>query len=638
MGAPALTAYVQGVSVLSADGLNTFQQTCDSYAQLRAFVGSQSIQVFARGYTSPGDGGQGNYYWQANAAGPDDNFNVIVPSAGGGAWVRIPGYQGTITGVTAGPGLSGGGTSGAVTLSISEIAAGDVLANLADVAAAPEGHTVTSVLDVITSTVGAIMWRGEAGWSYIGSGTAGRVLTATGSATAPIWSTAAEGTITGIFGVSGLDGGGTSGEVTMGLEAIPNLEILANISGFGATPSPNTLASILDASFGSTQGSILFRGSPSGAGGSWGGLPLGTAGDVLVATATSPAWASPASIGAVTSVTGSGAVATSPTTGAVGVTLATTANNEILANISGGVAAPSPHTMTAILDSTMGTTRGDIIYRGASNWAALGLGTTGQMVRSNGTDLTWASALGYAGDQSFQTAGWATGNNFTSNCSFYTSATTQQASEREILSGVYFVNSLGGNQSASPQRDKVAFSSQIETSGTNSGDQWAVYPVAVINSGAFSSQGTTTYGLEVDINNNSGVSLANFPTIGGHVAQAYGIALTGASGNLCTAALWVTGVSAQWDKGIWFTGSSVIGTAAFRDETNSPTSVQILGSHTYGIDMSGATFSNGPINFPVGKTATSATTGTASALPALPQTYIIIYVNGNALKVPAYNT
>lgn len=339
----------------------------------------------------------------------------------------------------------------------------------------------------------------------------------------------------------------------------------------------------------------------------------------------------------ITKITGGTGITVSTTASAATISLATIPNVEILANISGGIAAPIPNTMTAILDATMGAARGDIIYRGAANWAALVLGGTGAMVRSNGTDITWANSIGYAGDQSYQTAGWATGDNFSSNCSLYTSATTQQASEREILAGAYFVNSLGGNQTASPQRDKVAFSAQIETNGTNSGDQWAVYPVAVINSGAFSSQGTTTYGLEVDVNNNSGVNLANFPTIGGHVAQAYGIALTGSSANLCTAAVWVTGVGPQWDKAFWITGASVIGTAGFRDESNSPTSVQILGSHTYGIDMSSASFSQSPMNWPSAATATSATAGGATALPATPAGYKIESVNGTKVKTPYYS-
>ena len=49
MSAPALTQYVQGQGAVSADGLNTFLQTCDTIAQLRSFIGTAGIQVYVRG-------------------------------------------------------------------------------------------------------------------------------------------------------------------------------------------------------------------------------------------------------------------------------------------------------------------------------------------------------------------------------------------------------------------------------------------------------------------------------------------------------------------------------------------------------------------------------------------------------------
>lgn len=93
MTAPQLSQYQSGqASAVNGDQLNTFQQTCDTLAQLRAFVGTQGMQVFVRGSAAAGDGGGGSFYWVPTATGPDDNASVIVPlGAAIGAWALLPG-------------------------------------------------------------------------------------------------------------------------------------------------------------------------------------------------------------------------------------------------------------------------------------------------------------------------------------------------------------------------------------------------------------------------------------------------------------------------------------------------------------------------------------------------------------------
>ena len=91
MAAPQLTQYLQGVSILSADGLNTFESTCDNISELRDFIGTQGIQVFVRGFVEPGDGGQGIFNWTLLTNPIDDGVSVIVPyGSSGAAWLRIP--------------------------------------------------------------------------------------------------------------------------------------------------------------------------------------------------------------------------------------------------------------------------------------------------------------------------------------------------------------------------------------------------------------------------------------------------------------------------------------------------------------------------------------------------------------------
>ena len=90
MGAPALKVQIQGQTTASADNLNTYEQTCDDFVQLRGLIGITGMQVFVRGQTAPNDGAAGDFYWSSNATGPDDNMNVIVPTgAATGAWIRL---------------------------------------------------------------------------------------------------------------------------------------------------------------------------------------------------------------------------------------------------------------------------------------------------------------------------------------------------------------------------------------------------------------------------------------------------------------------------------------------------------------------------------------------------------------------
>jgi hypothetical protein len=91
MSAPQLTVSVDGQGTVSADQLNTLEQTCDTVAQLRSFVGIAGIQVFVRGITAPNDGGQGAFYWNAGGTAPDDNgATTVVPyGAGSGEWTRL---------------------------------------------------------------------------------------------------------------------------------------------------------------------------------------------------------------------------------------------------------------------------------------------------------------------------------------------------------------------------------------------------------------------------------------------------------------------------------------------------------------------------------------------------------------------
>lgn len=405
--------------------------------------------------------------------------------------------------------------------------------------------------------------------------------------------------------------GAVSGD-TGELFVIPNNTFLANISGSVDLPVAVTQTAFFDSALGNTRGDLIYRGTAN-----WAALPLGTSGDILTSNGTDVLWAPPA---------------VSP--------LAPIANNTFLANIAGGAAVPIATTETAFLDSAIGNIRGDMIYRGVSNWAALGLGADATFLSSNGTDVLYTNS--FFGTQSYTWANPPCFPGYTFQTSFAWNNTVSHAGN--IESGALFaMTSAVGWPDVSNNNDKVGLSTFM-LSENGSGDTWAFYPVAVISPGAYNSPygGFTSYIAECDMNNTSGVDLSNPTVINGQTAQAFGFALTGASTNTCTAALWVTGLGAgggqfQWDKGIWFTGNSTtFGTASIRDDSVSPTSILIAGTHNYGLDLANATFSTAPINWPTADTVSSATAGTNGALPLQVAGYALMTVNGTTVVFPFY--
>lgn len=97
------------------------------------------------------------------------------------------------------------------------------------------------------------------------------------------------GTVTQVNTGTGLTGGPITTTGTVSLANINNLNVLSNISGISAPPIPNSMSNILDATLGSTQGDILYRGASA-----WSVLAPGTNGNFLQTqgAAANPQWAS----------------------------------------------------------------------------------------------------------------------------------------------------------------------------------------------------------------------------------------------------------------------------------------------------------------------------------------------------------
>lgn len=201
------------------------------------------------------------------------------------------------------------------------------------------------------------------------------------------------------------------------LPSISNNSILGNNSGGSAVPSALTASNVLDM-INNVQGDVLYR-AAGGAG--WVVLAPGTSGQVLTTggAAANPAWATVTGTGTVTNVaTGTGLTGGAITTTGT-ISFAPITSLDVLANITGGSAVPIPNTMTAILDAALGSTQGNILYRGASVWQVLAPGTNGQVLTQGASTPSWAST----GTLTNVTIAAGAGQTVTGTCNISTTGT-----------------------------------------------------------------------------------------------------------------------------------------------------------------------------------------------------------------------
>jgi len=266
-----------------------------------------------------------------------------------------------ISSVTASSPLASTTTSGAVNIFLptgnitntylANMAAGTVKANLTGGSASPSDVTPSAILNTFGTGVGSLLYRGASAWQALTPGTNSQVLTSNGSTSAPSWQTlsvpssqiAATGVTAGSYGSAStsttftvLASGQLSAASTTPI-AISYLQVSglapsatidttnANNITSGVMTAPrysSTLSQALDASAGSTQGSILYR---SGSG--WTQLGPGTSGQVLQTqgAGANPTWAAAAGAGTVTSVATGTGLTGGPITSSGTISIANTA-------------------------------------------------------------------------------------------------------------------------------------------------------------------------------------------------------------------------------------------------------------------------------------------------------------------------
>ena len=100
--------------------------------------------------------------------------------------------------------------------------------------------------------------------------------------------------------------------------------------------------------------------------------------------------------GTVTSITAGTGLSGGTVTTTGTFSLATIPTLDVLANTTGGTAAPAGVTLSALIDAAIGSTQGDLLYRDSAAWQVLAPGTSGYVLASQGAAANphWIAAGG----------------------------------------------------------------------------------------------------------------------------------------------------------------------------------------------------------------------------------------------------
>ena len=174
--------------------------------------------------------------WTVLSPGTSGQVLQTNGSSANPSWINLSG-GGTITGVTAGSGLTGGGLSGNVTVALGSIANNSMLANTSGSTSAPSSTTLSSFLDSsFNSSQGNIIYRAGTGWTFLSPGTAGQFLETNGTSANPTWGSPTINLSTGATGILPVANGGTG-------KTSPSLVGGTNVSISGSWPNQTITAS-----------------------------------------------------------------------------------------------------------------------------------------------------------------------------------------------------------------------------------------------------------------------------------------------------------------------------------------------------------------------------------------------------------
>lgn len=175
---------ISSSSVLGNNSGGTAVPSALSATNVLDFIGTTQGNILYRNGT----------IWTPLAPGTNGQVLTTGGASANPSWTTVTG-TGTVTSVATNNGLTGGTITTTGTIGLATITAGSVLANITGGSAIPIANTPSSILDLIGSTTGNILYRSSgSGWTVLAPGTNGQVLTQ--GATTPAWGNA--GTLTNV--------------------------------------------------------------------------------------------------------------------------------------------------------------------------------------------------------------------------------------------------------------------------------------------------------------------------------------------------------------------------------------------------------------------------------------------------------
>jgi hypothetical protein len=176
-------------------------------------------------------------------------------------------------------------------------------------------------------------------------------------------------------------------------------------------------------------------------------------------------------------------------------------NNTILSNIAGGTATPLANSLSAIIDSSIASTQGDILYRNASAWIALTPGTNGQVLTTGGAaaNPAWATISGTGTVTNIATNNGITGGPITTTGTIGLATISTGNVLANVTGGSAVptattpsavVDTIGSTEGSILYRGASVWSALtpgtngqfLQTTGAGSTPQWATAPVTSFNS------------------------------------------------------------------------------------------------------------------------------------------------------------
>lgn len=247
-----------------------------------------------------------------------------------------------------------------------------------------------------------------------------------------------------------------------------NQRALGRTSGAGGNVEELSLSQMLDWAS-STQGTLLYRGAAT-----WSALGVGVSGQMLTTAGAgaNPSWSYPVQNGDKGDITASSNGATWTIDGGV-VTYSKiqniSATQRLLGRNTAGAGVTEEVSASGVLD-WIGSSRGQILFRGASGWSVLSPGTAGQVLSTGGAgaDPSWVVAGGppFASDISVNslTVGRGGGSQISNSAFGYLALTNNTTGASNTAIGA---NALNGNIDGNTNVAVGGQSQRLASSGNN---------------------------------------------------------------------------------------------------------------------------------------------------------------------------